>query len=126
VRLEEPGGHPIAVAEPVAAAEAVLEEAPAGVEEMVVEEEEVTIEPLVIEEPEALTAAEAPGAQTPGPEPPAAPPPPQPEPDLSKLFAPEDTQTRVFPTSHGPVPISNPNHEPDDSDSPEAHESSER
>jgi hypothetical protein len=92
--------------EPVVAEALFVEELaaaePAAVVETAVLEEVVAAEPAPSEPP----AAEE---QFPAPEPdvPAVPPPAPSHPDLSKLFAPEHTPSRVFPTSHGPVPMSN-------------------
>ena len=110
VRLEEPleHEHPVTAAEP----EPVVAEA-LFVEELAAAEPAAVVETAVLEEVVAAEPApsEPPAAeeQFPAPEPdvPAVPPPAPSHPDLSKLFAPEHTPSRVFPTSHGPVPMSN-------------------
>jgi hypothetical protein len=119
VRLEEPLEHeyPVLAPEPqpVAAAPPVIDEPvaePAEVVDTVVIEDVVSAEPAAPEPP-------APEENIPRREPaiPAVPSPPPPHPDLSKLFAPENEPSRVFPTSHGPVPMSN--NPPDESPEPD-------
>lgn len=130
VRLEEPLEHELPVIapelEPIRAESAAVEEPAAAesplVETAILEEEEVGLpepaaaEPLMPDEeiaiPEPVIAA--------------VPPPPLSHPDLSKLFAPEHAPSRVFPITHGPVPVSTypaedlP--EPDESSEPESSE----
>jgi hypothetical protein len=125
VRLEEPleHEHPVTAPEPqpIAAEPPVLAELmaePPEVAETVVIEQVVSAVPTAPEPP-------APEESIPLPEPeiPAVPPPPPSHPDLSKLFAPEDAPPRVFPTSHGPVPMSN--NLPEESPKPEEEDDSE-
>jgi hypothetical protein len=126
VRLEEPLEHEHTVTIP---GQQPFAAEPPVIEEPVVEPAEV-VETVVIEDAVSVAAAVKPpgpeeNIQLPEPEVPAVPPPPPPHPDLSKLFAPEDATPRVFPTSHGPVPMSN-NMPEDSPDSDEENDSEPR
>ncbi len=120
VRLEEPLEHQHPGApEAEVFVEAVIEDAAA---QAAIGAEPAPDETAVIDTP-AGTAPEPEAATAGGPVPPPAPeitpaPPLEPHPDLSKLFAPEDAPPRVFPTSHGPIPVSN--NQPEGSPEPES------